>query len=79
MNPPSFVGAPQHLNAAIIQLIELERLPMAPMRLKGSILLAMPKPRIEGCRNVFMQSLELSRAHGSRAWEPRTATDMAAN
>jgi predicted ATPase/DNA-binding winged helix-turn-helix (wHTH) protein len=48
------------------------------LRLKGSILLAMPKPRIEDAQMCFMQSLELSRAHGSRAWELRTATDLAA-
>jgi predicted ATPase/DNA-binding winged helix-turn-helix (wHTH) protein len=48
------------------------------LRLKGSILLAMPKPRIEDAETCFMQSLELSRAHGSRAWELRTATDLAA-
>jgi predicted ATPase len=27
---------------------------------------------------VVLQSLELSRTHGSRAWELRTATDLAA-
>ena len=48
------------------------------LRLKGSILLAMPTPRIEDAEMCFMQSLELSRAHGSRAWELRTATDLAA-
>jgi hypothetical protein len=31
---------------------------MAPMRLKGSILLAMPKPRIEDAEMCFMQSLD---------------------
>ena len=48
------------------------------LRLKGSILLAMPKPRIEDAEMCFKQSLELSRSHGSRAWELRTATDLAA-
>jgi predicted ATPase len=48
------------------------------LRLKGSILLAIPQPRIEDAETGFMQSLELSRAHGSRAWELRTATDLAA-
>jgi predicted ATPase len=38
----------------------------------------MPKPGIEDAEMYFMQSLELSRAHGSRAWELRTATDLAA-
>jgi predicted ATPase len=47
------------------------------LRLKGSILLAMPKPRSKDAAKCFMQSLELSRAHGSRAWELRTATDLA--
>jgi len=48
------------------------------LRLKGSILLAMPEPRTADAETCFMQSLELSRAHGSRAWELRTATDLAA-
>jgi predicted ATPase/DNA-binding winged helix-turn-helix (wHTH) protein len=48
------------------------------LRLKGTVLLAMPQPRIEDAETCFMHSLELSRAHGSRAWELRTATDMAA-
>jgi predicted ATPase len=48
------------------------------LRLKGSILLAMPQPRIEDAETYFMQSLELSRARGLRAWELRTATDLAA-
>jgi predicted ATPase/DNA-binding winged helix-turn-helix (wHTH) protein len=48
------------------------------LRLKGSILAAMPKPRIADAETCFMQSLELSRAHGSRAWELRTATGLAA-
>jgi predicted ATPase/DNA-binding winged helix-turn-helix (wHTH) protein len=48
------------------------------LRLKGSILLAIRKPCIEDAEMCFMQSLELSRAHGSRAWELRTATDVAA-
>jgi predicted ATPase/DNA-binding winged helix-turn-helix (wHTH) protein len=48
------------------------------LRLKGNILLAMPKPCTEEAVMCFMQSLEMSRAHGSRAWELRTATDLAA-
>jgi predicted ATPase len=48
------------------------------LRLKGSILQAMPKPRTEAAVQCFMQSLELSRAYGSRAWELRAATDLAA-
>ena len=48
------------------------------LRLKGSILLAMPKPRTEDAEEYFTRSLELSRDQGSRAWELRTATDLAA-
>ena len=48
------------------------------LRLEGGILLAMPEPRIEDAEMCFVQSLESSRAQGSRAWELRTATDLAA-
>ncbi len=48
------------------------------LRLKGSILLKMPRPRIADAEDCFTQSLEMSRAHGSRTWELRTATDLAA-
>jgi predicted ATPase/DNA-binding winged helix-turn-helix (wHTH) protein len=48
------------------------------LRLKGSILLAMPEPRIEDAESCFMQSLDLGRHQGARAWELRTATDLAA-
>lgn len=47
------------------------------LRLKGSILLAMPKSQTKEAEACFEQSLEMSRAHGSRAWELRTATDLA--
>jgi predicted ATPase/DNA-binding winged helix-turn-helix (wHTH) protein len=47
------------------------------LRLKASILLSMPKPGLEDAEKCFVQSLELSRAHGSRTWELRTATDLA--
>ncbi|MBR1167505.1 winged helix-turn-helix domain-containing protein [Bradyrhizobium liaoningense] len=49
------------------------------LRLKGSILLKMPKPRIKEAETCFMQSLEFSRAQGLRAWELRTATEFAAH
>jgi predicted ATPase len=49
------------------------------LRLKGSILLAMPEHRVEQAEKCFMDSLELSRAQGSRAWELRTAADLAAH
>jgi predicted ATPase/DNA-binding winged helix-turn-helix (wHTH) protein len=48
------------------------------LRVKGSVLLAMSEPRTEDAETCFMQSLESSRANGSRAWELRTATDLAA-
>jgi len=48
------------------------------LRLKGSLLAAMPKPRTKDAETCFAQSLELSRTQGSRAWELRTATDLAA-
>ena len=48
------------------------------LRAKGSLLLAMPQPRTDEAEACFTQSLELSRNHGSRAWELRTATDLAA-
>jgi predicted ATPase/DNA-binding winged helix-turn-helix (wHTH) protein len=47
-------------------------------RMKGSILLAMPERRTEDAEKCFIESLELSRAQGSRAWELRAATDLAA-
>ena len=38
----------------------------------------MPKPRTKDAEMCFKQSLELSRNNGSRVWELRTATDLAA-
>jgi predicted ATPase len=48
------------------------------LRLKGSILLTMPKSRTKDAEACFRKSLELSRDNGSRFWELRTATDLAA-
>jgi predicted ATPase/DNA-binding winged helix-turn-helix (wHTH) protein len=48
------------------------------LRVKGSLLLAMPQRRIDETESCFTQSLALSRTQGSRAWELRTATDLAA-
>jgi predicted ATPase len=39
----------------------------------------MPEHRVEDAEKCFMESLRLSRSHGSRAWELRTATDLAAH
>ncbi len=47
------------------------------LRLKGGILLAAPRPRVDDAETYLMQSLELSRRQGARAWELRTATDLA--
>ena len=48
------------------------------LRLKGSILLAMPAQHVEDAEKCFLKSLELSRAQGARGWELRAATDLAA-
>ncbi len=47
------------------------------LRLRGDILLSAPELSNSGAEDYFAQSLELSRAQGARAWEIRTATDMA--
>jgi predicted ATPase/DNA-binding winged helix-turn-helix (wHTH) protein len=47
------------------------------LRAKGSLLLAMLQPRTDEAEACFTQSLELSRRQGARAWELRTATDLA--
>lgn len=49
------------------------------LRLKGSILLAMPEPQPLEAELCFLQSLEISREQGARAWELRAATDLAAH
>jgi predicted ATPase/DNA-binding winged helix-turn-helix (wHTH) protein len=48
------------------------------LRLKGSMLLAAPERGVEQAEKCFLESLKLSRAEGARAWELRTATDLAA-
>jgi tetratricopeptide (TPR) repeat protein len=47
------------------------------LRLKGSLLLSKPQPRVADVQSCLAQSLELSRRQGARAWELRTATDLA--
>ena len=47
------------------------------LRVKGDILLSMPQLSVDDAERHFMQSLELSRRQGARAWELRTATDLA--
>ena len=48
------------------------------LRVKGNLLLSMPEPMSDDAEICFMQSLELSRRQGARAWELRTAVDLAA-
>lgn len=49
------------------------------LRLKGTILLAMPERRVAEAESCFVESLKLSRSQGARAWELRAATDLAAH
>ena len=48
------------------------------LRLKARLLLSMPQSGAGEAEMYFMQSLDLSRRQGARAWELRTATDFAA-
>jgi predicted ATPase/DNA-binding winged helix-turn-helix (wHTH) protein len=48
------------------------------LRVKGDVLLSVPQPSVDGAESCFTQSLELSRRQGARAWELRTAIDLAA-
>lgn len=47
------------------------------LRVKGSVLLKMPQPRAEEAETCLTQSLNWSRRQGARAWELRTAVDLA--
>jgi tetratricopeptide (TPR) repeat protein len=48
------------------------------LRLKAGLLLSMPQSAPSEAEIYFLRSLELSRRQGARAWELRTATDLAA-
>jgi predicted ATPase len=48
------------------------------LRVKASLVLSMPQPSVSDAELSLAQSLELSRRQGARAWELRTATDLAA-
>jgi hypothetical protein len=48
------------------------------LRLKGALHLAMPRPNAEEAERCLVQSLESSRRMGTRGWELRAATDLAA-
>jgi len=47
------------------------------LRIKANLLLSIPHSVTDDAENLFMQSLALSRRQGARAWELRTATDLA--
>jgi predicted ATPase len=55
---------------------ELYFLPEA-LRVKGCTILASQESRGDEAEACFIQSLELSRNQGARAWELRTAIDLA--
>jgi predicted ATPase len=48
------------------------------LRVKGGLLLSIPQPDVNDAALSLIQSLELSRRQGARAWELRTAIDLAA-
>ncbi|PDT92319.1 transcriptional regulator [Bradyrhizobium sp. Y36] len=47
------------------------------LRMKGRILLSLPEPDVAQAEARFMQSLDLSRRKGAKAWELRAAIDLA--
>jgi predicted ATPase/DNA-binding winged helix-turn-helix (wHTH) protein len=47
------------------------------LRIKGGLLLSMEKPDVREVETCFNESLGLSRRQGARAWELRTARDLA--
>ncbi|MFB6414661.1 MULTISPECIES: ATP-binding protein [Bradyrhizobium] len=47
------------------------------LRMKGQALLSLPEPNRGGAEAALLQSLELSRDKGAKAWELRTAIDLA--
>jgi len=47
------------------------------LRVKGSFLLTMSPPKTAEAEMCFVRSLEISRRMAARAWELRTATDLA--
>jgi predicted ATPase/DNA-binding winged helix-turn-helix (wHTH) protein len=47
------------------------------LRVKGRLFLSKPQTGLDDAEKYFTQSLELSRSQGARAWELRTATDLA--
>lgn len=47
------------------------------LRMKGRVLLALPEPEVEQAEACLVQSLDLGRSNGARAWELRAAIDLA--
>src|SRR5581483_4107613 len=47
------------------------------LRMKGKVLLSQLQPDVAEAESLFSQSLELSRRTGAKAWELRTAIDLA--
>jgi predicted ATPase len=47
------------------------------LRVKGNLLLSMPRNGVEAAEACFTRSLDLSRHQGTRAWQLRTAFDLA--
>jgi predicted ATPase len=47
------------------------------LRVKGNVLLSMPRPDPADAEAHFVRSLDLSRRQAARAWELRTASDLA--
>lgn len=47
------------------------------LRVKGGLYLSLARPVVDDAEVCFQQSLEYSRRQGARAWEMRTATDLA--
>jgi tetratricopeptide (TPR) repeat protein len=48
------------------------------LRVKACLLLSMPQPDADGAEMYLMQSFEMSQRQGARAWQLRTATELAA-
>jgi ATP/maltotriose-dependent transcriptional regulator MalT len=47
------------------------------LRVKAGLLVSMPQPSVGDAESDLMHSLEWSRCQGARAWELRSATDLA--
>jgi tetratricopeptide (TPR) repeat protein len=74
-----FADALAGIDAAIALVEENGDLSQMPelLRVKGGLLLAIAQPRTDEAETCLAQSLELSRRQGARAFELRTACDLA--